>query len=329
MDKKYNRNRPVTSLIKEYTERRKGKLSSARRELQRRFDYLDYNQQKKILLAHLMSSMSDRQWAYPRLLNYWDVSFIAPVLKVWEEYHEPRCSWAIVRYFPKEYVIDHFEELATIGRNYYHMCLRFGLDNDFQVDKKRLEPLDYLCIAHKNNIMPTYDEALYNLFAIAVKECFNYYQFYDYITDSRRNEIFDPNPFLMDNINRAKYYVKEMKFENALQVFEGWSKQVIDELNQNNVWKKLGTLLRLDYDFITDAHNVLKETIKNQIPKEFKNIANQEVLHNASSLNHDSDCFGPNTKYYESNQLSLAAVNNSALNDLIEKFNLKVDEYPF
>lgn len=138
MDKNYNRNRPVATLIKEYTERRKGKLSSARRELQRRFDYLDYNQQKKILLAHLMSSMTDRQWAYPRLLNYWDVSFIAPVLNVWEEYHEPRCSWAIVRYFPKDYIIDHFEELASIGRNYYHMCLRFGLDGDFQVDKKTL-----------------------------------------------------------------------------------------------------------------------------------------------------------------------------------------------
>lgn len=329
MDKNYNRNRPVATLIKEYTERRKGKLSSARRELQRRFDYLDYNQQKKILLAHLMSSMTDRQWAYPRLLNYWDVSFIAPVLNVWEEYHEPRCSWAIVRYFPKDYIIDHFEELASIGRNYYHMCLRFGLDGDFQVDKKRLAPLDYLCIAHKTNNIPTYDESLNCLFTIAVQECSNYFHFYDYIIDSRRNEIFDPNPFLMDNINRAKYYIVEMKLDNVLQVFEGWSIQVLDELNHNKVWNKLKTKLRLDYVFMSDAHKVLTETIKDKLPDELKALAKQADLHDDRYHNNDSGIIESKPEYNDSNQLTLAAVNNPVLNDLIEKFNLKVDEFPF
>ena len=100
MNKWIKRNRPASTLIKEYIEKKKGRMSEARAELHRRFDYLDYSQQKKILVAHLKSSMSDRQWAYPRLLDYWDDSFMPIVKELWEEYHEERCSWSIIRYFP-------------------------------------------------------------------------------------------------------------------------------------------------------------------------------------------------------------------------------------
>lgn len=65
-------NRPIRFVLKEYIERKKGKVVEARKELQRRFNGLDWNIQKKILLAHLISSKSDREWAYPLLLNYWN-----------------------------------------------------------------------------------------------------------------------------------------------------------------------------------------------------------------------------------------------------------------
>ena len=65
-------NRPINTVLKEYVERHKGKIVEARKELQRRFNGLDWNIQKKILIAHLKSSKSDREWAYTLLLNYWD-----------------------------------------------------------------------------------------------------------------------------------------------------------------------------------------------------------------------------------------------------------------
>ena len=68
-------NRPINTVLKEYIERQKGKVVEARKELQRRFNGLDWNIQKKILVAHLKSSKSDREWAYSLLLNYWDKSF--------------------------------------------------------------------------------------------------------------------------------------------------------------------------------------------------------------------------------------------------------------
>ena len=49
MNKWIKRNRPASTLIKEYIEKKKGRMSEARAELHRRFDYLDYSQQKKIL----------------------------------------------------------------------------------------------------------------------------------------------------------------------------------------------------------------------------------------------------------------------------------------
>lgn len=46
-------NRPIRTVLKEYIERKKGKVVEARKELQRRFSGLDWNIQKKILFAHL------------------------------------------------------------------------------------------------------------------------------------------------------------------------------------------------------------------------------------------------------------------------------------
>ena len=71
MENTIKRNRPIRIVLKEYVERRKSKIVEARKELQRRFAGLDWSIQKKILYAHLKSSKTDREWAYPRLLEYW------------------------------------------------------------------------------------------------------------------------------------------------------------------------------------------------------------------------------------------------------------------
>ena len=120
-------NRPIKTVLKEYVERQKGKVVEARKELQRRFNGLDWNIQKKILVAHLKSSKSDRGWAYTLLLNYWDKSFLPYVQEIWETYHEERCSWIIIRYFPKDYILNNLH-LFDFKRNYMFICLRFGSD---------------------------------------------------------------------------------------------------------------------------------------------------------------------------------------------------------
>ena len=143
-EKKWH-NRPVVTLIKEYCNKKSGKVSEARRELQRRFEWLDWSQQKKIMMAHLQACTSDRQWAYNRILSFWDESFIPVIDELWQTYHEERCSWIIVNHFPEDYLKNHVEELSQ-GRNYFFICRRLGNDEHFTIDTSRLRPLDHLAL---------------------------------------------------------------------------------------------------------------------------------------------------------------------------------------
>ena len=69
------RNTPIATLIKDYINKKSGKVSDSRKEILWRFKYLDWKDQKKIIRAFLDSSKTDRQWAYSTMLDYWDKSF--------------------------------------------------------------------------------------------------------------------------------------------------------------------------------------------------------------------------------------------------------------
>ena len=60
------RNTPIATLTKNFVNKRSGKVTESREEIQRRFDYLDWKDQKKIILAFLDSGKKDRQWAYAK-----------------------------------------------------------------------------------------------------------------------------------------------------------------------------------------------------------------------------------------------------------------------
>ena len=98
--KTQKRNTPIATLIKNYINKKSGKVAESRNEIQRRFEHLDWKDQKKILMASLDSCKSDRSWAYKRLLRYWDKSFEPKVKEIWDKYHEPMCAWPIIRFFP-------------------------------------------------------------------------------------------------------------------------------------------------------------------------------------------------------------------------------------
>ncbi len=69
------RNAPIAQLIKDFANKKSGKVTESRVEIKRRFEFLDWKVQKKILTVFLNSGKSDRQWAYSRALDNWDKSF--------------------------------------------------------------------------------------------------------------------------------------------------------------------------------------------------------------------------------------------------------------
>ena len=164
------RNTPISKLIKDFTNKESGRVCDSRKEIQIRFEHLDWKDQKKILSAFLDSGMTDRQWAYSMLVYYWDKSFAPRVKELWEKHHEYRCSWPIIRYFPEKYIMSHMEEF-TVNRDYYFICLRFANKKGFHVDKERLAPADYLSFLSKSGGTISKEEAQDLLFRLVHKYC--------------------------------------------------------------------------------------------------------------------------------------------------------------
>ena len=98
------KNTPIATLIKNYQNKKSGKVVVSRKEIQERFDYLDWKDQKKILMSFLKAGMTDRKWASYKLLSYWDKSFEPIMEELWLKYKERELAWTIIRYFPIDYI---------------------------------------------------------------------------------------------------------------------------------------------------------------------------------------------------------------------------------
>lgn len=149
MDNKERRhNLPISRVIKGYLDKDGGKVAASRKEIEWRFNALDWRYQKQILFAFLQSGMSDRKWAYKKLFAFWDDCFI-PVLKdLWEQYHEMELSWIVIRFFPTDYLKKDFKNLNK-GRNYYFLYQRLRDDADFVLDRTRLDEADLLAVKYE------------------------------------------------------------------------------------------------------------------------------------------------------------------------------------
>ncbi len=111
----------MVTLIRNYKDKKSGKVTVSREEIQWRFRCLDWKDQKKILVAFLNSGKVDREWAYSQLLDNWDDSFMPLIIELWETYHETKCSWLVIRYSPLEYVKKHMNEFDG-ERDYFFIC---------------------------------------------------------------------------------------------------------------------------------------------------------------------------------------------------------------
>ena len=116
----YKKQESFDTLLKWAVERKRGKVSYAKRILTDGFNYYSYSQQVKIVKAFLFLSWGDRRFAYKRLSALWDESFIDIVKQAWNEFHDEECGWLITRFFPKEFLAENLEALST-PYNYYFL----------------------------------------------------------------------------------------------------------------------------------------------------------------------------------------------------------------
>lgn len=61
---KIERNKPISIVIKGYLDKKGGKVTDSRKEIQKRFNGVDWEDQKRIVFAFLQSGATDRDWVY-------------------------------------------------------------------------------------------------------------------------------------------------------------------------------------------------------------------------------------------------------------------------
>ena len=246
---KRKRNTSIVTLIRNYVDKKSGKVSVSREEIKWRFDHLDWKDQKKILFAFMDSGISDREWAYSKMLDNWDDSFQPKVRELWETYHEYKCSWSIIRYFPLEYIKEHIGEF-TDERDYYFICLRLAKDKDYVIDRTKLSDRDYLAVLCHTGHTISDDEARDTLFSIIHNCCLadTFMPRLERVGEGRYDKVITPANYR--EVNLAIYYLLKLEKDNIVQQFEHWNELVEDAINDSPEFKSIDRNdLFLDYEY--------------------------------------------------------------------------------
>ena len=246
---KPKRNTPIVTLIRNYVNKKSGKVSVSREEIKWRFDHLDWKDQKKILFAFMDSGISDREWAYSKILDNWDDSFLPKVKELWETYHEYKCSWSIIRHFPLEYIKEHISEF-TDERDYYFICLRLAKNKDYVIDRTKLSARDYLAVLWHTGRTISDDEARDTLFSIIHDCCLadTFMPRLERVGEGRYDKVITPANYR--EVNLAIYYLLKLEKDNIVQQFEQWNEQVEDAINDSSEFNSIDRNdFFLDYEY--------------------------------------------------------------------------------
>ena len=247
------RNTPIATLIKNFVNKRSGRVTESREEIQRRFDYLDWKDQKKIILAFLDSGKKDRQWAYAKTLEYWDKSFEPKMQELWESLHEEKSSWTVIRYFPVEYLSKNIEKF-TEERDYYFVCLRLAKDKAFEIDRRKLSNTDYLAVLyHTGRSIEEKDAGslLYENVHNICLDCDPYFALDKYASVSKGTII---SPISFKEVSLALYYIKKLGLSSLASEFEQWNKKVMESEFESPEFKAIPIY---DIDEVAYIHQMI------------------------------------------------------------------------
>ena len=146
----------------------KGKKQTARKELRERLPYLSADEQKRTIYAFLDTEVkTDRCWVLEFLDKHYDPQYAKAVEAVWRMCHDFEAARLITHYFPQEFIVANWEQLAADYR-YSSVCLR--LPDGFSIDRSRLEMHQFLHVAARRHLPVTEGEAYTILSMTIIKQ---------------------------------------------------------------------------------------------------------------------------------------------------------------
>lgn len=153
------RNQPVRVLL-DWFAKVKGKRVEAVRQLKKRFLYLDYEDQIKVMDLFIEGSKSYRMWCYDTLTKWREPRYDDRLIALWQEHKERQCAWTIVSQLPaekvllvadsivnciyKEYLDFPWSHIDIPVGLYYTMCKKLAGCDGFKLN---LDLLRFNCMA--------------------------------------------------------------------------------------------------------------------------------------------------------------------------------------
>ena len=253
-------NTPAATLIKNYQNRKSGKVTVSRREIQQRFNGMEWRHQKKILLAFINAGAADREWASRKMFAFWDNSFIPVVKSFWEKYHEMPLSWLILRYFPKDYLKQNLDSLSQ-GRNYYYLCQRLIDEEDFHLDKNRLYESDIIELFKISKKKVTDEEIADVFFSMLRKICRGEYKsayMYDWDNDYSSRYGWS----ILVNI-KVRYILSEIEFslsrKGLADAIHMWNRKIAKEVKESNEYRIIRQMEIQGQNMQPEYHDLTKK----------------------------------------------------------------------
>ncbi len=262
MNNGYNFNQPIRRLLRDFEDKKSGKVVESRREIRRRFDYLDRPQQVRFLKACFQSCKSDREWAYEELTAHWDPKFRDIISDLWHEFHEGGARRCIVKHFPIEFVAQEIESLDN-KETYYDLCLRLCYYGKFSIDKNRLTPLQVLSLYVKTGYEASDAEIIAQLYRLLINVATDDYLLFEKIDRNAKPRCEDFGP-----CRKASYFIMEMQRYSILGQWKSWNIHLQHMLESSNEYHTIKTSPISDYEYREQMSSLFKKYMIEYFPKD-------------------------------------------------------------
>lgn len=314
------KNESLSSLLKQYTDKKSGKVGVSRPKLQDRFDKQDFQVQRKILKAFLAGAKRDREWAYKKLSGNWDAFFADDIKALWEKYHDKDCERVVIRFLPEDYIIENLP-LLDCDENYSWLCTRLINHPQFHFDKERLSKCDhiywgpddveYLYILAKSKSSIERDEATRILYKMLIAQLLYHKEIpesYEDIEDNstmwRGMELIKkvdglvPTTKWFKVVRRVLWCMGKLGLTEELIAFEEWDKKVQywfdKKIREEEYW--------LCHD-TQEYYDLFRTIVMESIPDRFRYLINEEL---------------------ESRKKRTESMKKPAIDSFIDEFNLEI-----
>lgn len=241
-------NASINQLLSDFNNDKSGCITTSRKELQKRFDYQSFDDQKRIVDAFMTrATKHDVVWCAKYLLDdlFWRDVYFDSVEWYWGRDMD---NYRLLRVIEKRASEEYLNEKIQLFENQYEgvieskaytwFLVRLGKDKSFVINKERLRPFQYVYICAKTGRRVSHDEANSALLQVVSDELSEGFFCNRFRRKLDGTIVFD----FGSKIGHALWVVAKTGNTNALIHFNDWIKEMCREI------EKLQTV---DYENIT------------------------------------------------------------------------------